>query len=171
MMRAKTLKEYFTEEKYEELKNSDNLIYKALEIASILFKNDTDKGGYPYSLHLLYVYQNVDTKEEKVIALLHDVMEDKNISKEELLNVGFPLKIVNDVLILTRIKPLEYNDYIDNIVKNGSKEVLTVKLADLKNNIDLSRIKNPSVKDYERVEKRYMPSYEKILNRLKELEK
>lgn len=163
------LKDYLGEEKYQELKENDNLVYKALEISSILFENDTDKGGRPYFLHLLYVYNNVFTIDEKVVALLHDVMEDKKVTKEELLDIGFPLKIVNDVETLTRVKPLEYNAYIDNIIKNGSKEALEVKLADLKNNIDLTRIKNPSVKDYERVEKRYMPSYEKILNRLKEI--
>ncbi len=164
------LKEYLLDEKYDELRKSDDLIYKALELSTILFKGSVDKGGHPYALHLLYVYSNVNTKEEKVIALLHDVMEDKKVTKEELLDIGFPLKIVNDVAVLTRVKPMEYTDYIDNIIKNGSKEALNVKLADLENNIDLTRIKNPSVKDYERVEKRYIPSHEKILNRLKEME-
>lgn len=164
------LKEYLLDEKYDELRKSDDLIYKALELSTILFKGSVDKGGYPYVLHLLYVYSNVDTKEEKVIALLHDVMEDKKVTKEELLDIGFPLKIVNDLVVLTRVKPMEYTDYIDNIIKNGSKEALNVKLADLENNIDLTRIKNPSVKDYERVERRYIPSHEKILNRLKEME-
>ena len=98
-------------------------------------------------------------------------MEDKNVTKEDLLEIGFPSKIVSDILVLTRRKDVSYDAYIDNIIKTGSKEALEVKLADLKNNIDLTRIKNHSVKDYERVEKRYMPSYEKILNRLKEIEK
>ena len=164
------LKEYLLDEKYDELRKSDDLIDKALELSTILVKGRVDKGGYPYVLHLLYVYSNVDTKEEKVIALLHDVMEDKKVTKEELLDIGFPLKIVNDLAVLTRVKPMEYTDYIDNIIKNGSKEALNVKLADLENNIDLTRIKNPSVKDYERVERRYIPSHEKILNRLKEME-
>ena len=163
------LKDYLGEEKYQELKENDNLVYKALEISSILFENDTDKGGRPYFLHLLYVYSNVFTIDEKVVALLHDVIEDKDVTKEDLLDIGFPLKIVSDVEILTRVKPKDYNDYIDDIVNKGSKEALEVKLADLKNNIDLTRIKNPTVKDYERVEKRYMPSYEKILNKLKEM--
>ena len=165
------LKEYLAEEKYEELIESNDMIYKALELSLELFNHDTDKGGFPYVLHLLYVYRHVYDKEEKVVALLHDVMEDKNVTKEDLLEIGFPSKIVSDVSVLTRIKNTNYTDYIDNIIKNGSKEALEVKLADLKNNIDLTRIKNPTVKDYERVEKRYMPSYEKILNRLKEIEK
>ena len=165
------LKDYLGIEKYEELKNDDNLIYKALELISIVFKRDVDKGGLPYFLHLLYVYRHVTTKEEKVIALLHDVIEDKNISKEDLLDIGFSEKIVNDVSILTRKKKINYDEYIDNLVKNASREALNVKLADLRNNMDLSRIKNPTLKDYERVEKRYTPSYEKILNRINEMEK
>ena len=64
---------------------------------------------------------------------------------------------------------MDYNKYIDNIVKNGSIEAINVKLADLKNNMDMSRIKNPTIKDYERVEKRYTPSYEKLMNKLNEL--
>ena len=163
------LKDYFEEEKYEELKESDDLIYKALEISAELFKHDTDKGGLPYMLHLLYVYRHVYTKEEKVIALLHDIIEEKNITEKELLYMGFPKKIVEDIIILTRKEGKDYSSYIENIIKNGTKEALEVKLADLKNNIDLTRIKHPTVKDYERVEKRYMPSYEKILNKLKEL--
>ena len=117
------------------------------------------------------VYSSVYTEEQKVIALLHDTIEDKKVSEKDLIEIGFPKKIVDDVLMLSRIKPLEYVDYIDRIVKKGSRDAIMVKLADLKNNMDLTRIKNPTLKDYERVEKRYAPSYEKILNRLKEMEK
>lgn len=163
------IKKYLEEEKYEEIKNSNNLIYKALELVTILFENDKDKGGFDYLLHLMYVYKHVYSEQEKVIALLHDTIEDKDVTSSELLELGFPKKIVDDVLILSRKKPMDYNKYIDNIVKNGSIEAINVKLADLKNNMDMSRIKNPTIKDYERVEKRYTPSYEKLMNRLNEL--
>ena len=165
-----TKKEYLTDEKYEELKTSNNNIYKALELSLILFKNDTDKGGFPYLLHLFYVYRNVNTIDEKIVALLHDVIEDKKVTKEDLLDIGFDKKIVDDVIILSRNKKVTYFEYIDNLIKNASKEALVVKMADLENNMDLSRIKEPTVYDYERVEKRYTPSYEKIRNRLEEME-
>ena len=163
------LKNYFDEDKFEEIKNTDNLIYKALEIVTTLFENDTDKGGHPYMLHIMYVYKHVSSLDEKVIALLHDVIEDKDVSKEDLLEVGFPSFIVDDVVMLTRVKPTDYKDYIDNIIKNGSIRALHVKLADVENNLDISRIKNPSMSDYERLEKRYMPTHEKIMNRLEEI--
>ena len=163
------LKKYFDEDKYEEIKNSDNLIYKALEIVTTLFENDTDKGKMPYMLHIEYVYRHVSSFDEKVVALLHDVIEDKKVTEKDLLDVGFPKKIVDDVVILTRVKPIEYDDYIENILKKGSREALNVKLADVENNMDLSRIQNPTVKDVERVKKRYIPTHEKIMNRLKEI--
>lgn len=163
------LKEYFDEDKYHQIKESDNLIFKALEIATTLFENDLDKGGLPYMLHLTYVYKHVSTLEEKVVALLHDVVEDKKVSSDDLLEIGFPKKIVDDVLVLTRLDGDDYNTYIEKLLKNGSREALNVKAADLENNIDLSRIKNPTVKDYQRVEKRYIPTREKILNKLEEM--
>ena len=163
------LKNYFDIDKYEEIKESDNLIYKALEIVTTLFESDKDKGGMPYMLHILYVYKHVSTIEEKVVALLHDVIEDKDVTSEDLLEVGFPEKIVKDVETLTRVKPIEYKDYVENIIKNGSREALHVKLADVENNMDISRISNPTVKDIERLNKRYIPTHEKILNRLEEM--
>lgn len=164
------LKNYFDENKYQAIKDSDNLLFKALEIATTLFENDVDKGGLPYMLHLAYVYKHVSTYEEKVIALLHDTIEDKDVSSIDLLEIGFPKKIVDDVLVLTRVKPTSYEDYIATILNNASREALNVKAADLENNIDLTRIKKTTVKDYQRVEKRYIPTREKILNRLKEMD-
>ena len=164
------LKNYFDLDKYEEIKKSDNLIYKALEIVTTLFERDLDKGGMPYMLHILYVYKHVSSIEEKVVALLHDVIEDKEVTKDDLLEVGFPEKIVKDVEILTRVKPIEYKDYVDNIIINGSMESLHVKLADVENNMDISRIANPTVEDIDRVKRRYVPTHEKITNRLKEME-
>ena len=163
------LKNYFDEEKYENIKKSDNLIYKALEIVTLLFEHDVDKGGMPYMLHIIYVYRHVNTIEEKVIALLHDIIEDKKVSEKDLLEIGFPKKIVNDVKVLTRIKPIDYQDYINNIIKQGSREALNVKLADLENNMDILRINNPTLEDIDRVKRRYVPAHEKITNRLKEM--
>jgi (p)ppGpp synthase/HD superfamily hydrolase len=164
------LKNYFDEDKYEEIKSNDNQIYKALEIVTTLFENDLDKGGMPYILHLLYVYRHVSSEDEKVVALLHDTMEDKDVSVRDLLEVGFSPKVVDDVAALTRVKPIEYNDYIANLIESGSVEALHVKLADLENNMDITRIKNPTVKDMDRVKKRYIPTHAKIVNRLKEIE-
>lgn len=165
------LKNLLEEDKYEELKKSDNNIYKALEIVTRLFENDLDKNGMPYMLHIAYVYRHVSSMNEKVIAILHDVIEEKDVTSEDLLDIGFPKNIVDGVVFLTRVRPMEYKDYIDKLIEVGSIEALHVKLADLENSMNISRIKKPTMKDYERVEKRYRPAHEKILNRLKEIEK
>ena len=165
------LKKYFEESKYEHIKNMEDLVMKATVIVTDLFKNDIDKGGNSYLLHLLYVYSGVKSKEEKTIAMLHDILEEKEVSSEDLIEVGFSKNIVNDVLILTKDKNISYEEYIDNIIKNGSIESIRVKLADLDNNMDLSRIKNPTEVDYDRINNKYIPAYEKLKKRLEEMEK
>ena len=165
------LKNYFEESKYEHIKNMEDLVMKATVIVTDLFKNDIDKGGNSYLLHLLYVYSGVKSKEEKTIAMLHDILEEKEVSSEDLIEVGFSKNIVNDVLILTKDKSISYEEYIDNIIKNGSIESIRVKLADLDNNMDISRIKNPTEVDYDRINNKYIPAYEKLKKRLEEMEK
>ena len=86
------LKNYFDEEKYEELKNSDNAFYKALEIVTTLFEHDVDKGGMPYVFHIEYVYRHVSCIDEKIIALLHDVIEDKDVSSDDLLDIDWCIR-------------------------------------------------------------------------------
>ncbi len=164
------MKDYFSEDVYMQIKNNNNLIFKALELVSRLFIDDVDKGGYPYLEHLISVYRNVSSENQKIIALLHDTIEDKNVTVEYLIELGFPKKIVDDVAMLSRSKKIEYSKYIDKLVEKGSYDALVVKLADLTNNMNLSRIKNPTAEDYARVESRYKPAYEKIINKLNEME-
>ena len=165
------LKNYFEESKYEHIKNMEDLVMKATVIVTDLFKNDIDKGGNSYLLHLLYVYSGVKSKEEKTIAMLYEILEEKEVSSEDLIEVGFSENIVNDVLILTKDKSISYEEYIDNIIENGSIESIRVKLADLDNNMDITRIKNPTEKDYDRINNKYIPAYEKLKKRLEEMEK
>ena len=68
------LEKYFNEEELEELKKSNDIMYKSLEIVTRLFNDKVDKGGCPYVIHLLKVYSGVNSYLEKVCALLHDVI-------------------------------------------------------------------------------------------------
>ncbi len=163
------LKNYFSEEEYEELKNNDNLIFKSLEIVTRLFDNQVDKGGFPYTVHLLKVYGGVNDYNEKVCALLHDVVEDTEVTFEELLDIGFSMEIVDVLKLLTKPHGADYQKYIDGIVDSNNVHAMNIKLSDLRHNMDIKRIKNPTVNDYERVNKRYAPAYEKIQNKLNEL--
>jgi (p)ppGpp synthase/HD superfamily hydrolase len=163
------LKNYFTQEEYEVLKSEENLIYKSLEIVTRLFDDKVDKGGLPYSIHLLKVYSGVSDYIEKVCALLHDVVEDTEVTFDELKEVGYPDEVIEILTLLTKPKGADYQVYIDNIVNSENIHAMNVKLSDLRHNMDLSRIKNPTINDYERVNKRYAPAYTKIQQKIKEM--
>ena len=128
-----------------------NLFDLALSIALEAHKGQVDKAGEDYINHPIFVASLVDTEEEKAAALLHDVIEDSEMSLTDLLNKGIPSSVLQAVSILTKDKKLTYQEYL---VRVKSNDIATkVKLADLKHNSDISRISNPSKKDYERLKK------------------
>ena len=165
------LEKYFTEEELERITKTDELIYKSLEIVTKVFNEKCDKGGFPYIIHLLKVYSGVSEYLEKVCALLHDVVEDTDITYDDLRKVGYNEEIIDILTILTKLKGEDYQDYINRIIASDNVHAMNIKLADLCHNMDSSRIKNPTTNDMERITKRYEPAYEKILNKLNEMEK
>ncbi len=146
-----------------------NALEKSEEIIKNLFSDKLDKGGYPYLDHLYEVSNRVSGENTKIIGLLHDVIEDTNMTAEDLKEAGFAMEIIEAIQILTRKDNEDYREYIDRIVASNNIDALNVKLADLNHNMDISRIKNPTIKDMDRVEKRYRPAYIKIQAKLEEL--
>ena len=96
------------------------------------------------------VAEKVDGEDLKVIALLHDVLEDTAVKYETLENL-FGKRIADAVDALTRKDGEAYEAFIDRVCRNDLARL--VKLADLEHNMDLSRIANPSESDLHRVEK------------------
>ena len=123
----------------------------ALAIAKKAHAGQVDKAGVDYIQHPLYVASQVETEQEKAVALLHDVIEDSNITAVDLLASGLPNEVVTAVQILTKKKGQSYQEYLEKVKINDLARV--VKLADLKHNSDLSRLKSVSDTDRERVEK------------------
>jgi len=165
------LEKYFTDDEYQRIKETDELIYKSLEIVTRVFNEKCDKGGFPYVIHLLKVYSGVSDYLEKVCALLHDIVEDTDIDYDDLRKVGYNDEIIDILTILTKLKGEDYRDYIDRIINSGNVHAMNIKLSDLRHNMDSGRIKNPTTNDIERITKRYAPAYEKISNKLNEMEK
>jgi len=165
------LKSYFDEDEYLNLKESSDLLYKTLELVLRVFDDKVDKGGLPYFNHLFKVYEGVSSYNEKIIALLHDIVEDTNVTFDDLKSFGYNDEIIKPLTYLTKKKGEYYPDYIDRIISSNDIHTLNVKLSDLKHNMDITRIKNPSVNDYERISKRYEPAYLKIKNKLDEMER
>ena len=165
------LKDYFTEEEYQNIKENDNLLYKSLEIITKVFSEKCDKGGFPYIIHLLKVYSGVSDYNEKICALLHDIIEDTDVTYDDLKDVGYSDEIIDILKILTKLKGEDYRDYIDRIINSENKSAMHIKIADLRHNMDSGRIKNPTPNDVMRITKRYEPAYERIYNKLSEMEK
>ena len=123
----------------------------ALSIARQAHEGQLDKAGVDYIEHPIYVASQVDTEEEKAVALLHDVIEDSSVTAEELLNAGLPETVVTAIQILSKKKGQDYQTYLENVKSNPLARV--IKLADLKHNSDLSRLSSVTDKDLERLEK------------------
>jgi len=165
------LEKYFTQEEYERIKNNNELIFKSLEIVTKVFSDKNDKGGFPYVIHLLKVYSGVSEYNEKVCALLHDIIEDTDVTYEDLKEVGYSDEIIDILKILTKIKGEDYQEYIKRIIDSNNYHAMNIKLVDLRHNMDSGRIKNPTPNDVLRITKRYEPAYEKIYNKLNERRK
>ncbi len=154
---------------YELLLSCDNLLEKSIKVAEKVFARKVDKGGNPYMIHLLSVSYFMENELDKTVAILHDILEDTEVTKEELKEFGYPNEVLDAVEILTRKDKEDYSVYIERIISSDNLTALNVKLYDLKNNMDISRIKNPTPKDFERIETRYRKSYIKIENKLNEM--
>ena len=128
-----------------------SMVDLALSIARQAHEGQLDKAGVDYIEHPIYVASQVDTEEEKAVALLHDVIEDSPFTAEELLLAGLLETVVTAVQILSKKKGQDYQTYLENVKSNPLARV--VKLADLKHNSDLSRLSSVTDKDLERLEK------------------
>ena len=128
-----------------------SMVDLALSIATQAHEGQLDKAGVDYIEHPIYVASQVDTEEEKAVALLHDVIEDSSVSAEELLQAGLPETVVTAVQVLTKEKEQDYQTYLETVKKNPLARV--VKLADLKHNSNLSRLSSITEKDRERLKK------------------
>lgn len=136
------------------------LTQKAMKIAYEAHSGQVDKAGLPYIFHPVHLAEQMKTEDTCVVALLHDVVEDTDITLEDLRKAGFTDVQLEAIAAMTHDESVEYMDYVREIKKN--EVAAAVKLADLSHNSDLSRINNPTEKDIKRIEK-----YKKAIEILK----
>lgn len=136
------------------------MLNKAILLCCKAHDGQFDKGGMPYYLHPFFVALNVKTIEEKIVALLHDVVEDTNVTFEDLEKMGFSSKIVEAIKAITK-NGESYEEYLCKVKENEIAK--KVKMEDIKHNMDLSRLSVITDKDLKRVEK-----YKKALKYLSE---
>lgn len=138
-----------------------DLTKKALKISFNAHKNQVDKSGMPYVFHPFHLAEQMDDEYSVCVALLHDVVEDTDITVEELITKGFPKEVINAIELMTHSDSVPYLDYVKAIKNNPI--ACKVKLADLENNSDLSRLDKIDDKALERVAK-----YKKAIEILQE---
>ena len=125
-------------------------IDRAIQIAVTAHTGQIDKGGDPYILHPLRVMLRMRTEEERITALLHDVVEDSDFTLEDLTAEGFSANIITAVEALTKRAGESRIEAAQRAAMHPLARI--VKLADNAENSDLSRISQPTEKDYERLE-------------------
>ena len=143
---------------------------KTLALVTDLFKDKVDKAGLPYINHLLGVANQGKNEYEKILGLLHDVIEDTKLNAYDLLKLGYPIDIVSRVELLTKPKNISYRDYVDNIINKGDLITLKIKKYDLNNNLDKNRQAKLSKEKIIYFNQRYLPALEKINQKILELE-
>ncbi|MGG4264845.1 HD domain-containing protein [Peribacillus simplex] len=123
----------------------------AHEIAKKAHAGQVDKAGVNYIKHPETVASFVDTPEQKAAAYLHDVLEDTEVTADDLRSAGIPERVIEAVQVLTKDRNTPYFDYLSKVKTNPIARV--VKLADLKHNSDRSRLVKIAANDLKRLEK------------------
>lgn len=131
---------------YTELTN------KAMKIAYTAHHGQLDKGGLPYIFHPYHLAEQMDDEISCCAALLHDVVEDTDVTMEELA-AEFPGAVIDVLMLLTHREEVPYSDYVRAI--KGNPIAVKIKLADIAHNSDQSRCSNLSPEQILYFQKKY----------------
>ena len=134
---------------------------KAILIAVQAHHGQTDKAGDPYILHSLRVMLHMTHEKGMVAAVLHDVVEDTKWTTADLRQEGFSEEVLGLVDCLTRREQESYEKFIERVNLNPTAR--RIKIADLEENMDVKRIREPKEEDWERAKK-----YDRACLRLKD---
>ena len=138
---------------------------KAISLTAEAFEGKFDKGGKPYILHCLHVMNAVSHLGYKamMIGVMHDLVEDTDYTVSDLRRIGFHRDVVRGVAYMTHITGEDYNSYIEAI--GSFQRVIPIKMADLRHNADITRLKDVREKDFARLTK-YAKAYKYLEGKL-----
>lgn len=146
-------------------KEKEGHYWNARSLASAAFIDRVDKAGEPYFYHLHRVAERVHGDELKAVAWLHDILEDCPDIEEAFLRNQFPASVVNAVVAITRKPGQSYSEFIEQVCTDPM--AMEVKLADLKDNMDITRLPSLTKDDIARL-KKYHKAYHRIMQRMSE---
>lgn len=133
---------------------------RAIQIATEAHKGQFDKAGREYIGHPIRVMEMGRTEDEKIVGVLHDVIEDTDWTFERLEAEGFSQEVINALRCVTKTSENEnYDDFIDRVKKNPL--AAAVKINDLTDNMDIRRLPYLSDKDVKRL-KKYLKAYKRL---------
>jgi len=136
-------------------------IDRAVEIAVAAHKGQVDKSGRPYILHVLQVMMAGKTDEERIVGVLHDVVEDTDWTFEMLRQEGLAESLVEALKCVTKLSSDEnYEAFTERVKQNPL--AIRVKINDLRSNMDLTRLSQVKEKDVERFN-RYVKAYNELI--------
>jgi (p)ppGpp synthase/HD superfamily hydrolase len=124
---------------------------KALKLCFDVHKEQVDKSGLPYVFHPFHLAEQMETEDTTIVALLHDVVEDSDLTLDDLRQMGFGDTVIAALALLTHDPAVEYMDYVRAVKDNPLARA--VKLADLRHNSDLTRLDTVDEKALARREK------------------
>lgn len=134
---------------------------RAIEIATEAHKGQYDKAGNDYIGHPLRVMDMGRTEKEKIVGVLHDVVEDTEWTFAQLAAEGFSQEVIDALQCVTKLSENEnYDDFIERVKKNPL--ATAVKINDLSDNMDIRRLPYLSDKDVKRL-KKYLKAYKKLI--------
>jgi (p)ppGpp synthase/HD superfamily hydrolase len=137
---------------------------RAIEIAVSAHKGQLDKAGQPYILHVLQVMMKGKTLEERIVGVLHDIVEDTTWTIEQLATEGFSQEILQALDALSMRPGEDYQTFLNRTKQNPLS--IRVKINDLESNMDITRMYQLSYNDVERFNK-YLNAYRELINLIK----
>jgi (p)ppGpp synthase/HD superfamily hydrolase len=135
---------------------------RALQIAVQAHGGQKDKNGAPYIFHPIRVMMRCKSERAKIIALLHDVVEDTTVTFAHLKVQGFSEEIVASLQLLTHEHGVSYDDYVTHIMEDPV--AMEVKIADLEDNGDIFRLQNVDEKACDRL-KKYQKAWKRLTDK------
>lgn len=138
------------------------MLEKAIQIAIEAHQGQTDRAGTSYILHLIRVMNAGQTKNEKICGILHDLVEDTPWTFEALRKEGFSEEVISALVCVTKQPNETYTHFIERIKKNSL--ATKVKLNDLRDNMDITRLTFITEEDTQRLSK-YLKAYHSLLEK------
>jgi len=164
LLEEEYMNEYLDMVKVTKLRELEPLARSNL-LAIMVFRDKYDLAGQVYLRHLNRVAESFIDEDSKIVALLHDLVEDTSFTFEDLESLAFHSKIICSLRLLTNDLG-DYDAYIERLVKSDDLVAKRVKMADLLDNMNLNRFTTLEKKNFERVKNKYMKAYQKILEDL-----